>query len=137
MAITVESGFWSDIGSGGYSQLPGKAPSRKRLSRVINKRGMKKLQELMLTLNGATAGSAASATYKRVQHADSDGLAGQIGGGGKVNVETVTVVSRNTTATDKSDIDTLLTTEGQHKIATYVADKSGNGGGGKLAHVQS
>ena len=95
MVGTAYSNFWNDS----YSLLVAKPSARKRLHRfALNTRSMRKQKELMLTLNGAAAGSAAA---------------------------------------DKTDIDTMLTTEGKSQVATYPTDASGNGGGGKLSHVQS
>ena len=136
MVGTAYSNFWNDS----YSLLVAKPSARKRLHRfALNTRSMRKQKELMLTLNGAAAGSAAADSYSRVQHARANGYAGQgaANGGGLVSIETVTIVAANTAAADKTDIDTMLTTEGKSQVATYPTDASGNGGGGKLSHVQS
>ena len=102
-----------------------------QVARLLSKRpyGRAKLRELMLTLNGAVAGSAASASHKRVKWTpDRTGVTG----GGAIATETFTAVGRNTTADDKSDIDRMLSLASQP--TTYVADSSGVGGGGKLGY---
>lgn len=89
------SGLYGD----GYTLLVNKQPG---VRDVISKKLMRslKLQELMLTLNGASAGSTAAKTYKRV--------AGTGENSGIIDMETVTVVNRVTTSADKADIDTIL-----------------------------
>lgn len=74
---------------------------------------------------GAAAGTAiGDVNYKRVQ--------AQVPGGGLMPIETVSVVNRNTTAADLTALTALLS----RSVApsTYVADLSGNGGGGKLSY---
>lgn len=102
-----------------------------QLARVLARRpyGRGKLRELMLTLNGAAAGSSAVDTHKRVDWTpELDGVAG----GGLVTIETFTNVSRVTTADDKSDIDRALALTS--RPTTYVTERSGNSGGGKLGY---
>lgn len=102
--------------------------ARTQVARILAKRpyGRGVLRELMLTLNGAAAGSAALDTHKRVKWTpDLEGVTG----GGLVELETFTGLNRVTVAGDKTDIDTMLTLSSK---PTYVADASGNGGGGKL-----
>lgn len=100
-----------------------------QVARLLSKRpyGRATLRELMLTLNGAAAGSAAAASHKRVKWTpDQEGVTG----GGAVQTETFTAVGRVTTSDDKTDIDRMLALSSQP--TSYVADLSGVGGGGKL-----
>lgn len=100
MTFSVKGGFWGDISST-YAPISSVPSALRRLARILNVNGMRKEKELMLTLNGATAGSAASATYKRVD--DRENSAGEVGG--LRTIETVTAVSANTTSDDKTFID--------------------------------
>jgi hypothetical protein len=80
------------------------------------------LQRLLLTLVGAAAGATATQTKKQIQWE-------QGSPGGVVPVETVTLISRVTTAADVTALAGLLTRT--PTPASYPADLSGNGGGGK------
>lgn len=113
----------------GHSLLGSNTNLERRISRILRKPGARKTKELLLTLIGASAGSAASSTYKRVQGTVSPGVA--LSGGGDVTIETKTVVSRNTTAADVTDLSDMV--DDEFAPATYPDDLSGNGGGGKLA----
>lgn len=105
--------------------------ARTQVARLLAKRpyGRATLRELMLTLNGAVAGSTAAATHARVQHErDLEGPRP----GGLIPIETYEAVNRATTADDKSDIDAMLSLSSQP--TTYVEDVAGVGGGGKLGY---
>jgi hypothetical protein len=91
--------FYSPLFGPTYSTIVSKNPMERAARRLF--RRLPKTQELMLTLNGAAAGSSASVTRKRVQH-DRDEL-----GGARV-VETRTILSRNTTSADKTAIDKMI-----------------------------
>lgn len=89
----------------------------------------------------ATAGGSAvviesnkgATTYKRVQ--ESAVVGDPTAGGGLVPIETVTQIAPDSavTAADETLIDEITNDDVQ---PTYPVDASGNGGGGKLAHVQ-
>lgn len=100
------SGLWEGVHNQAHALTGAQENIKRRLSRILEKPGARELQELMLTLNGATAGSAALATYKRVEAAVDRTTA--VVGGGSRTIETVTVVNRNTAAADKTEIDTIL-----------------------------
>lgn len=91
--------------------------------------GARKTRELLLTLLGATAGSAALETRKQrtatQQQDDAQGL------GGNVDITTADVVNRNTTSDDTTQITGMLSR--QPWPTAYVEDASGNGGGGRSA----
>ena len=96
------------------------------VSFLMRRPGSRKQRELLLTLLGASAGSAALETRKRVSADDeANGVVGNM------TIETIDVVNRNTTADD----DTALTAMLSRKPwpSAYVEDASGNGGGGRVA----
>jgi len=99
---------------------------RRKMTRVAKRKSMKVINELMRTLNGVVLGSTALATHTRVLGAQV--LQNDVGG--VRPVETVDLVNRATDAADITQIEALLTE--QRDPATYPADLSGNGGGGKL-----
>jgi hypothetical protein len=84
------------------------------------------LRRVMTTLMGVVAGTTATQTKKQVQHV-------QGAPGGVVPIETINLINRATTAADVTAINALLFRN--HYPATYVADVSGNGGGGKLTQA--
>ena len=139
--VTGWSTFWSlsaPPGQGSaYSLYGNRTQFEGEVSRYLGKRGFKQSRRLMYTLLGAATGQAASETEKRVQ--------GQIGSanyippapskfGGAIDIETVTIVSRNTTAADLTYAQALFnrTYDLAPAIASYPVDASGNGGGGKV-----
>lgn len=101
----------------GYSGLWGaslvlktdRSPLERAMTRIA--RRTDKNTELMLTLNGASAGSAALSQQTRVAHSTSEL-------GGSRSVETRNIVNRNTTAADKTAIDGILVSSS--RIATPV-----------------
>lgn len=86
------------------------------------------LGEIINTLVGGASGDAAALSHKRVEARQDLSQNVQ---GGLVPIETFEDVDRNTSATDVTDITNALT---QKSSPTYVADASGNGGGGKLGY---
>ena len=125
VSATGYSSFWG--GQNVYQLLHNRSPLNSGISRMLSRRGqMRALKEAMLTLNGAAAGSAAAASYKRVQHSSDPG--------GARTVETVTVINRNTVTSDKDYIDAILNEDHipNDGPTAYPADLSGNGGGGKV-----
>lgn len=144
------SGLWNGLASttvatSDYTLNSGRSPNRYHLARIMRKRNMKELAEVMSTLNGVAAGETASHTYSRVQ-AERD-LTANVQGGSRT-IETKELVgptladtydasgantSRATVAGDQTTINELLlgTGEGLRKPTTYPTDTSGNGGGGK------
>lgn len=97
------SGLTDNVYGEAYSTLGGEATLIRKLGKMLKKPGMRRIKELMLTLNGAAAGSAASSTYPRVQ-AEVD-VGNPLVNGGARTIETVTVISANTTAADKTELD--------------------------------
>ena len=122
MSAVTSSPFWSDQGTG-YALLVNKAPTRARLQRTVGVEGFRVIKELFDTVLGAAAGSAASASYKRAKAETSS----DVGGGSRV-VETVTVISRNSTAADVTALKEMVVNVSR-RPSTYPRDLSGNGGG--------
>lgn len=127
--VTGFSGLFDTIQPTGLT-LSDSENIRKRISKVLSRsEGARELKELLLTLNGAAAGAAASATVARVGHTVDAG--NPVVNGGARTIDTVTVIGRNTTAADETAIDAMLNQV--HAPTSYPVDASGNGGGGKLS----
>lgn len=112
---TVKGGFWAQYGStvAGYS--PG--AQRKQANYQFNRRGLLGLKEAMLTLLGATAGSAALKNVTRVE-ANSEL-------GGKRTIETVALIDENTVSGDVTSITDTVLADIQYD-STPTANKNGN-----------
>lgn len=126
------SGLWNNEFGENHSLLSDTVAignNRSRVARGLSRAiyGSAALREIMVTLTGAAAGSAAFASHKRVQ-AERD-LEANVQGGVRT-IETFEAIDRNTTAGDVTDVTAML--ELQHKPSSYPVDKAGNGGGGKL-----
>jgi hypothetical protein len=109
------SGLFGDS----YSLLNNKQPSRSMMRRQVLKPGSRKLRELFDTCLGAAAGGSASATYKQI--AEDSGI-----GGGLRTIETITVISRVSTAADITALKEIVVNV--DRSPAYPADLSGNGG---------
>lgn len=116
MPIAVFSGLFGDT----YTLQNDKMPMRSQARRIVLKPGFRKLRELADTCIGAAAGSAASATFKQI--AEDSGK-----GGGNRTIDTVTVISRNSTSADITALKEILFNVSR-RPAAYPADASGNGG---------
>jgi hypothetical protein len=92
---TVKGGFWDVNAAQPLVSMSGESGNRRKVAQHISRKSMYGLREIVRTLDGAVAGSAASKTLARVQ-ANSEL-------GGKRTIETETLVSRNTTAQDVTD----------------------------------
>lgn len=119
MAIVVKSGFWNDS----YSFINGNHPREKSIKRTMRKRGLKVLQELLVTLNGASVGGSAVATYTRVA-GNGTGVTSVGSLGGDRPMETRTQLNRVTTSADQTRINNLLTVG---PASQNIHDASGNG----------
>ena len=127
--MTAFSGLWNNEFGEDHSLLTTRiGNSETQLAKLFSNRiyGRAKFRELMDTLTGATAGATASASHKRVA-AVAD-VTANVQGGART-IETFEEVNRASTSADRTDIRDALALKSQP--ATYVADKSGNGGGGK------
>jgi len=116
---TVKGGFWPENGVSSLSQISGVGHARAQAAKALAKKGNLALREIMETLNGAAAGSAASKVLARV--AASEEL------GGVRTIENETLVSRNTTAADVTEINAdILSLSTRTYDPTPVANLDGN-----------
>lgn len=116
---TVKGGFWPTNGVSSLSQISGVGPQRRRVAQALGKKSLMDLREIMETLNGAAAGSAASKTYTRVAAAEELG--------GVRAIETQTLIGRNTTAGDVTEINAdILTLSTRTYTPSPVANLDGN-----------
>lgn len=84
------------------------------------------INQLLYTLLGAATGATATMTKKQVQHVTG-------APGGAVPIETITLINRATTANDLTAFQALV--QRSNGPASYPADLSGNGGGGKQTYA--
>lgn len=114
----------ANVGStSGYVQRTGISQLDDKLAKLLQTNGTgKAVRALWRGLMGAGAGVNVAATTKRVVN-NPDSM------GGVVPIETVTHVNRATTAADLTAFLSLM--DRVVYPQTYVADRSGNGGGGK------
>lgn len=131
------SGMFNRTGDlAGYSMLTtvqggNRGRTEKWISHLLSRRmQMKPLVALMVALNGAAAGGAASATVARVdaQPTDPSNQTAFNSMGGLRPVSTVTLLSRVTTAADITYINQIL----QETFGPTYPTVLGSGGGGKL-----
>ena len=131
--MTSWSGLYDDVYTTGYSKLVDKHPARGNINRSLRKsrEGLRELHALLKAgISASTGASITQDTVKRVK-GNADPSLGAVNLGGARTLETRTIIaSGNVSTAQKDDMLTLLTTDA--KPASYVADKSGNGGGGKL-----
>lgn len=116
---TVKGGFWPENGVSTLTQASGVGASVRRAAQALATKGAMARRELMETLNGAAAGSAALKTLSRVAHSEELG--------GVRTIETETLVDRNTTAADEAAIDAdVLSLSTRTYDPTPVANLDGN-----------
>ncbi len=124
--MTAWSGLFDNVfGDGPHSLQVDINPLRRKLTRVLKRKSMKVLNELMQEVNGAAVGDAALAEHVRVKGAQ----VLQSDAGGVRPIQTVALLDRVTATADTTVIAALLTET--RKPSTYPTDASGNGGGGK------
>ena len=120
---TLGSGAANGAASSGVIYLNGYTQGDERIAKALrNGGGSLVLRRLLTTLLGAAPGATATETKKQVKW-------DQGSPGGLIPIETVTLVSRPTTAADVTGLNALLFRN--PFPASYPADLSGNGGGGK------
>lgn len=116
----------------GVVQFNGMTQNDDQISNWLRKPQALPMKRLMLALLGAaTGGTAGPTTRSRVQ-ATADAGVFPSNYGGLVTIESVSVINRATTATDLSNLQALVNRT--HFPASYVAELSGNSGGGKLGY---
>jgi len=121
---TLGSGDANQPASVGYVQKNGINQSDDAMAKLLQTGGNAKvLRTLWRALTGAAVGGTATATKAQIQHV-------QGAPGGVVPIETISLVNRVTTAADRTAMLGLL--DRVVYPASYPADLSGNGGGGKV-----
>lgn len=123
---TLGNGDAVTPGTSGYVYSNGITQGDAQLARLFrNGAANSAAVRVMYTLLGAAVGGTATKTVARVQ-----AVVG--GAGGAMPIETINLVNRVTTAADLTAVQALFNRT--TFPATYVADASGNGGGGKGAY---
>ena len=123
------SGLW-DGHYGTPHDLHDKDNSNQYVTRLIGKdRNQRERKALMNALVGSAAGGTAQDSFVRTK--GHSALTDHVKFGGVIEMETVTVINRATTAQDVTNIKHVLNDSFQPD--TYAPDKSGVGGGGKLS----
>jgi len=123
---TLGVGPANSAASAGQVYYNGVQQGDDRIVKMLRNGGMTSgVTALIYALLGAATGGTATKTKKQVQHVTGSP-------GGVVPIETVTLVNRATTAADLTAFQALF----NRTVfpATYVADLSGNGGGGKVTY---
>jgi hypothetical protein len=119
-------GLWTyEAGNPTYTPIQNRVVRRNGIKRLMNRSAYRGISELFDTLLGAAVGGAASKTHTQVQAVTPEFGPGV--GGGARTIETVTDISRNTTATDLARLKEM-TFAVSSRPASYVKDLSGNGG---------
>ena len=129
------TGYTNTLGTGdavsganaGYVQFNGIGQQDDKIAKLLQSGSSGRiLRALWFALTGGAPGGNASVTKARVQAVQGGGH------GGVIPVEVQTILNRSTTAADLAALRALM-----NRVvypATYVADLSGNGGGGKGAY---
>jgi hypothetical protein len=107
------------------NQLPigTRNPNEQKLRQYINKYSLQSNGQLIKQLLGTAPGATATRTRGRVKHQSGSA----VDQGGKVQIETETLINRATTAQDDTNL-TALFDNPRRAPTTYVADRGGNGG---------
>lgn len=116
---TVKGGFFAQYGAS-IASIQGRNAMRRRVAQALGTRQLLYIRELAETLDGATAGSAASKTIGQIAAAEELG--------GKRTVSSVALVNRNTASADITEINAdLLSLSSRTTFgASPVANKDGN-----------
>ena len=148
--MATSTGFWEDDAgaSSTYSLLSGRSPNRYHLTRMLRKRGMREVGEILFTaLDENTPSNSASVTISQVTANATPGGTNSYGGVVTVAAKEVmgstldggasdtAATARNATAADVTTLNKEMIpsgTQSQRKpTETDMIDLSGNGGGGK------
>jgi hypothetical protein len=118
----------ANVGSNSGQLQFGYSPLTYRLENTLRRTQSRPLMKVWRALTGAAAGANATVNRERVKGTPAKDDPAALGG--LVQMELQSVINRNTTAADITYIQTVL--DEITAPAPYVADVSGNGGGGKL-----
>lgn len=113
---TVLGGFWPQNSVSTLTQVSGRGSARRLAARALGQKGVMSLRELMETLDGVVAGSAASKALARVVASSELG--------GVRAIENETLISRNSAAGDVTTINADILTL---STRTYTASPVANG----------
>ena len=152
MATSAE--FWSSATygpndtAGGYEFLNGRGPNRYHLMRILRKKGMREVGEILSTLlTDSTPSTSASVTISQLtaEANTQDNVQGGVRTVAAKEIMGLTInsdkddasanTSRAVTSADVTALQTELIPSGSRANrapATYATDASGNGGGGKM-----
>lgn len=127
--MTMWVGLWNRhyntpytaLGSNNTKELNG--AQKREIARIFRGRGNRPFAKLLEALTGAAVGQTATATAKQIAAASTVGTA--VSGGGVRTINTLTDISRATTAADLTLVDALFN---EVTAPTYPVDRSGNGG---------
>ena len=124
---TLGGGAANQGSTAGYVAFNGVQQGDDRLAKMFRNGAMSgATTQVLYMLLGAAAGATATKTKTQVQWQ-------QGSPGGLIPIETINLVNRATTAADLTAFQALL--RRSPTPASYPADLSGNGGGGKLTYV--
>lgn len=112
----------------GSAQFNGLTQNDGKLAALLRRNANRKWMRNLLTLIGATAGS--TATENRAQVKGIAAAGDPETGGGLVDIETVALINRATTAADVTNLKAVFNRT--PAPTSYPADVAGVGGGGKV-----
>lgn len=114
----IKGGFWEVNSVPSLVSISGKNSNRRFVSYALSRKSTYGLREIVRTLDGAAAGSAASKTLARIQN--------NAELGGRRTIETETLISRNTTAQDVTDTKADLFSLSARTTASFKLDGNKN-----------
>ncbi len=118
------SGLWNGVYNTDYAFTDARiAPFERIINKMVRSMGHEGFVELIDTVVGASAGSAALKTHSQLK-AKEDGPSEGYGYGGKRTIETVTVINRNSTSADVTAIKNMLGVS--RYDLTRVVDRGGS-----------
>jgi hypothetical protein len=97
---TVKGGFWESNGVGSLASVSGENGLRSEIEAALNRQGTHKLRAILQALATSGPGTPAIKTRTRV--------AATVELGGLRPIETITLINRNTTPADASEVQTDL-----------------------------
>lgn len=126
------SGLYNGVYNETHSLQFDRSPINRKIAQALRRRSSTVIREVIDVVAAAVSINGASAvTYKQI--AGDPGAGNAVTGGGRRTIETVTKIaaSTNTSAAHATEVDSLV--DWKTAPGTYVADLSGNGGGGRLS----
>lgn len=115
------SGLFDHVHNTPHTLQSQRSSLKRRTNRLLRQRGMKDVRELLLTLIGTAAGSAALAQTSRIEAVQ--GIGGALTLGGVRTVQTVDEVNRVTTAADVTELSAAFNESADTNA--YPVDKAG------------